>query len=105
MHTGGRCIACPCSVPLAGKPFVLLGIDGDDNRAQARKVADRERITWRLWWNGGPSGPITEQWSVDGWPTVYVLDSSRVIRYKPVTKELLDAAVDKLLAEMATTRP
>lgn len=59
---------------LKGKPFVLLGIDGDPDREQAKKVASRERMSWRSWWNGGPTGPITTLYNVEGWPTVYVLD-------------------------------
>lgn len=89
---------------LAGRRFVLLGIDGDEDREKARSVVDQERITWRSWWNGGPSGPITERWNIDSWPTVYVLDARGVIRYKQVIRERLDEAVDGLLKELESAK-
>jgi thiol-disulfide isomerase/thioredoxin len=90
---------------LEGKPFVLLGVDGDEDRGQAKRVVQRERMTWRSWWNGGPTGPITERWSVASWPTIYVLDAKGVIRYKDVREERLDEAVDTLLKEAEAARP
>ena len=48
-------------------------------------------------WSGGP---ISRAWGVRGWPTIYVVDEEGVIRYKNVRGERMDAAVDKLLAEM-----
>lgn len=86
---------------LEGEPFVLLGINGDDHPERVREVMREEGITWRSWWDGGPSGLITTQWNIRGWPTVYVLDDEGVIRYKQVRGERLDEAVDTLLAEMA----
>jgi thiol-disulfide isomerase/thioredoxin len=85
---------------LKGKPFVLLGIDGDLDRERAKQAVKRERITWRSWWNRGPTGPITEQYNVEGWPTVYVLDGKGVIRHRQLVGEKLDEAVDALLKEM-----
>ncbi len=88
---------------LEGKPFVLLGIDGDEDREKAREVMVKEEMNWPSWWdkrNG--DGPIATQWNVRGWPTTYVLDSKGVIRYKQVHREKLDKAVDTLLNEMET---
>ena len=90
---------------LAGKPFVLLGINGDDDRERAKRAVGEERITWSSWWNGGPTGPITELYSVEGWPTVYVLDARGVIRHKGVIEERLDEVVDALLKDMETAKP
>ena len=88
---------------LEGKPFALLGIDGDEDRKKAQVVTVKEEMSWPSWWdqrNG--DGPIATQWNVRGWPTSYVLDSKGVIRYKQVFKEELDRAVDTLLNEMET---
>jgi thiol-disulfide isomerase/thioredoxin len=90
---------------LKGKPFVLLGINGDNDREQAKRAVRQERITWRSWWNGGPTGPITAQYNVVGWPTIYVLDDHGVIRHKQVIEESLDEAADSLLKEMANAKP
>jgi thiol-disulfide isomerase/thioredoxin len=89
---------------LKGKPFVLLGIDGDMDREQAKKAVTRERMTWRSWWNGGPTGQITTEYNVEGWPTVYVLDENGVIRHKQLIEKSLDEAVDALLAKMENSK-
>jgi hypothetical protein len=94
---------------LEGQPFVLLGINADSNREELKKVLEKERITWRSWWNDGKrDGRIARRWNVRAWPTFYILDANGVIRYKNVegraSKELeasLDQMIDALLKEMA----
>ena len=85
---------------LKGRPFALLGVNGDENRDEARRAADREKINWNSWWGGGQAGSIVTAWNVSAWPTIYVLDAQGVIRYKNVRGKQLDEAVDSLLAEM-----
>jgi hypothetical protein len=87
---------------LENKPFALLGINSDSNRAELKQVMEKEKITWRSWWDGGSTGgPIASQWNVSGWPTIYVLDHKGVIRYRDVREKEMDKAVDTLLKEMA----
>jgi hypothetical protein len=86
---------------LADKPFALLGINSDSDRDEIKQVIDKEQITWRSWWNGGSTnGPISTEWNVSGWPTIYVLDHNGVIRYKNTREKDLDAAVDALIAAL-----
>ena len=87
---------------LADKPFALLGINSDINKEELKKVMEKEEITWRSFWNGpeGTNGPISKKWNVHGWPTIYVLDHTGVIRYVDVREKELDEAIDKLLAEI-----
>lgn len=88
---------------LEGEPFVLLGVNGDENRSRARHEMQANGITWRSWYDGGPDGTISTAWNVTGWPTVYVLDPEGVIRYKGHrSEEDLDLAIDTLLEEMET---
>jgi peroxiredoxin len=88
---------------LADKSFVLLGINSDENRAEAKKIVEQHQLTWRSWWDGGSTdGPIQTAYDVSHWPTIYVLDHKGVIRYIDVRDEKLDQAVDTLLAELAT---
>ena len=87
------------------KPFVLIGIDGDNDRERAKRAVKQERITWRSWWNGGPTGPITAQYNVEGWPAVFVLDEHGVIRFKQVVEKNLDEAVDALLKGISKAKP
>jgi hypothetical protein len=86
---------------LEGKPFAILGINSDTDRAALKKTLAEEHLTWRSWWDGGSTeGPIAKKWNVRAWPTIYVLDAKGVIRYKNVREKELDKAVDTLLAEL-----
>ena len=86
---------------LKDKPFVLLGINTGDQEATLRKLIKDGEITWPFWIDDtGKSGPITQQWSVEAFPTIYVLDAKGVIRFKDVRDEEMDKAVDSLFAEM-----
>ena len=88
---------------LEGKPFALIGINSDQNRQELKKVMEKEQITWRSFFDGGSTqGPIASKWNVMGWPTIYVIDSKGLIRYKNVRGEKMDTAVDTLLKETET---
>ena len=89
---------------LEGKPFVLLGVNGDDDREAVKTVMARERMTWRSWWNGGKSGSIVLKWGISSWPTVYILDTKGVIRYENVRFEMMDQAIDRLVQEADSGR-
>jgi hypothetical protein len=85
---------------LENKPFALLGINSDGNRQEVREKNEKEKITWRSWFDGSTRGPICRQYGVTGFPTILVLDGKGVIRYKGVRGEEMDKAVDTLLKEM-----
>jgi hypothetical protein len=88
---------------LEGKPFALIGINSDQNRQDLKKVMEKEQITWRSFFDGGNTqGPIASKWNVMSWPTIYVIDSKGLIRYKNVRGEKMDTAVDALLKETET---
>jgi hypothetical protein len=84
---------------MKGRPFVLLGVNGDDDLAKAKEVSAKEGITWRSFWNGGPHGPISLKWGVSGWPTVYLIDAHGIIRHDTMRGPTLDKAVEALVAE------
>jgi hypothetical protein len=90
---------------LEGKPFALIGVNSDTDRNALKTVLKEERITWRSFWNGGSTdGPISRQWKINGWPSLFVIDAKGVIRHKyvgsPGEKEL-NRVVDDLLKEAA----
>jgi hypothetical protein len=90
---------------LEGKPFALIGVNSDTNRQELKLVLKKEKITWRSFWNGGSTGgPISRQWQVTSWPSIWVIDAKGVIRYRNVRGPGMDAAVDELLAEMEKER-
>jgi serine/threonine-protein kinase len=82
---------------LKGRPFALVGVNCDEDRAETRRVCQKEKLTWRSWWDR--SDRIRGQWQVNSYPTIYVLDHKGVIRYTNVRGPELDAAVDQLLNE------
>jgi len=90
-----------------GKPFAIVGVNCDDEKPAATRAVEREKLPWPSWWDGGEAGGrIAEQWQVDAFPTLYLIDPTGVIRYKwqgkPETEEVQDA-IDTLLAEAGKT--
>lgn len=86
---------------LEGKPFALIGVNSDKVREELKQVLVDKKLTWRSFWNGGgTNGPISRQWKVSGWPSIWVIDANGVIRNRNVRGERMDHAVDALLAEM-----
>ena len=71
---------------LADKPFALIGVNSDKDLDKLKPRLEEENITWRSFWNGpdGTQGNIAERWNVQSWPTIYVLDTEGVIRFKNV---------------------
>ncbi len=87
---------------LADKPFVLLGVNSDEDREALKETLVKSRITWRSWWdNGRVDGPIQTTWQVLQRPTIHLLDHKGVIRYHNIQPEELDAAIDGLLDELS----
>jgi peroxiredoxin len=82
------------------KPFALVGINSDGDRAVLQKIMKENGITWRSAVDGDTRGPIATRWNVHGWPTIYVLDAKGVIRYRDLRDKSLEEAVEKLLKEM-----
>jgi thiol-disulfide isomerase/thioredoxin len=109
---GTWCGPCQAMLPhekalverLQGQPFALLSVNADDDRDQLKQFLARKHITWRQWCDGGPGGPIAQQYQVKSWPTVYVLDGNGVVRYRDVRGPDLERAVDALLREQQTAR-
>jgi hypothetical protein len=87
---------------LADKPFALIGVNSDSDKAELKKAMEKENITWRSFWDVNTSGPISTRWAVEGWPTLYVIDAKGVIRHKhlgnPGDKKL-DDEIEELLKE------
>ena len=87
---------------LAGLPFSLIGVNGDDDRDELKKVVREKNLSWRSFWNGpeGPHGPISTRWNVESWPVIYILDAKGVIRYKNIRGAEMDRAIETLLREL-----
>ena len=82
------------------RPFAMLGVNTDADRAVARKVMEAQGVTWPNWHDGEPgAGPIAKLYHVRGYPTVYVLDAEGKIRSKSAHGDSLVQLVEKLVAE------
>jgi hypothetical protein len=94
---------------MKGRPLVLIGVNGDEDRSAAKRVATEEGINWRSFWDGGGSTGIAAKWSVHAWPTVYLVDANGVVRDGGPrvgrSRSTLDKAVEDLVAEAEAKRP
>jgi hypothetical protein len=75
-------------------------VNTDEDERTLRKSIEIDEITWRCWHDGGTDGPITSRWSIDGFPTVYVLDAQGIIRHKNAKDGELEEAAETLLREL-----
>ena len=86
---------------MESKPFVLLGVNSDQNKESLKKTIEDEKMTWRSWFDGpGTQGPIATKFNVQGWPTLYVIDHKGIIRHKWVGSpgdKVLDESLNKLV--------
>jgi thiol-disulfide isomerase/thioredoxin len=105
------CPPCRAMIPheremverLKGKPFVLVSVNCDADKKTLTSFLAKESMPWTHWWNGAEGG-IVEEWDVQGFPTIYVLDAKGVIRSKDVRDAELEKAVNELLKEMETKK-
>jgi hypothetical protein len=87
---------------LNGKPFVLIGVNGDGDPTKIEKDLKDNQITWRSFQNQRKeSTEIAKEWNLKGWPTLYLIDHKGVIKKKWLggpKGELLDQEIEKLVA-------
>lgn len=106
---GAWCPPCVAALPgerkfldsMKGKPFELVGVNTDAEKANGIKIAKKQGVTWRSFWDKDQEGPICTAYAVSSFPTVYVIDKKGIIRHRniPPDEEFLKACVTPLLAE------
>jgi thiol-disulfide isomerase/thioredoxin len=84
---------------LKDKPFALISISADQKKETLKEFLSKEKMPWTHWWNGSQGGVI-EDWTVEYFPTIYVIDAKGVIRHKDLRDQKLEQAVDELLNEV-----
>jgi thiol-disulfide isomerase/thioredoxin len=88
------------------RPFVLIGVNGDQTREAGAAAALKFELPWRSFWNDESRPmPITNAYRLEGWPTSFIIDANGIVRdrlqgYDP---EGVAAAIEKIVAE--TERP
>lgn len=87
---------------MQGKPFALVGVNSDPALATARQAVATNQLNWRSFQNVVEgSGKISDQWQVDGWPTLVVLDQDMKIRYRGHSGEEAVKLARDLVAALA----
>jgi thiol-disulfide isomerase/thioredoxin len=81
------------------KPFVLIGVNGDETNEAAEKAAATARITWLSVRDGGPIGPISQAWNVHGWPTFYLIDHRGMIVNKIGLSDADERLIDRTVKQ------
>lgn len=84
---------------MEGKPFVFVSISADAKKETLTDFIKKTPMPWTHWYNGATGG-IIEDWEVEYFPTIYVLDAKGIIRYKDVREKAMDEAVEKLVKEV-----
>lgn len=89
---------------LENAPFALIGVNSDKSKDLIKKKNEAQQITWRSFWNGanGTAGPISKDFRVQGWPTLYLIDHEGIIRERWLGSPggaAMDKAIDALLAK------
>jgi hypothetical protein len=88
---------------MENKPFALIGVNSDGSKEELKQVIEKEKMTWRSFFDGGGTqGPISGQWSIEGWPTLFAIDHKGVIRQKWLGSppgETLDKELEALIIE------
>ncbi len=84
---------------LKNKPFALVSISADEKKETLKDFLSKEKMPWTHWWNGAQGG-VVEDWNVEYFPTIYVIDAKGIIRHKDLRENKLEEAVNVLLKEV-----
>ena len=86
---------------LKDAPFALIGVNSDKIERAKQAVAKND-LNWRSFRDMSPGNdrPISEDWEVEGWPTLVVLDADMRIHYRGHDGDAAEHAVRELLATM-----
>jgi thiol-disulfide isomerase/thioredoxin len=86
------------------RPFQLYGINGGDERDVAKRTAAERQMNWPSFYGARNRGGLAAVWNVDAWPTVYVIGSDGVIRYKGHGDDM-EVAVEVAIAQAEGSVP
>jgi thiol-disulfide isomerase/thioredoxin len=109
---GAWCGPCMAMVPhekelyekMQGKPFSIVSVNCRDKKEKAQDTRKAKEMAWTCWWDGdGSDGFIRATYNVPHYPYILLIDSKGVIRHiyeNRLGPKSLDAAIEKLMAEM-----
>lgn len=83
------------------KPFALIGVNSDPVD-RAKKAIEENKLNWRSFQNQekGRKAKISDDWAVQGWPTIVVLDAEFVVHYRGHDGHAATEAARKLVEKL-----
>ena len=69
---------------MKNRPFALIGVNSDQDLEEIRKIVKDKKLNWRSFQNQpkGAKRAISDDWAVQGWPTLVVIDADMKIVYR-----------------------
>jgi thiol-disulfide isomerase/thioredoxin len=80
------------------KPFVFVSISVDDEKETLTNFMEKTPMPWAHWWDGKKA--VSQQWDVEGYPTLYVIDHKGVIRFKTLGYDPKSGKLDTTVEEL-----
>jgi len=80
---------------LKDKPFQLISISADEDKADLEKFLEKEKMPW-MHYHVGTEG-LVQDWNIRFFPTIFVIDQKGVIRGKNIREKELESKVEALL--------
>ncbi len=87
---------------MQGRPFELISVSGDAEKADLVRFLGKESMPWTHWWKGGGSDPLFDKYRASSFPTVFLIDHTGTIRARwktPPEPADLDKLVDTLVKD------
>jgi RNA polymerase sigma factor (sigma-70 family) len=86
---------------MEGKPFVLVGVNSDNEADVLKEALKTHQINWRSFRDRrAGKAAISDDWKILGYPTLFLIDHQGVIRHRWIgapPAEELNRAVDRLV--------
>ena len=87
----------------SGRPFSIVALSGDDDVETVKQHLATHSLPWTHWFNG-PEGGVLDDWNVQAFPMVYVIDAAGVIRHRNIHGDELNKAVEALVKEAEASK-
>lgn len=86
---------------MEGRPFALVGVNSDDSVETANEAVKKNELNWRSFQNERKDAPaIADDWKIEGWPTIVVMNSKGIIKYRGHDGEMATEIAAKLVAKL-----
>lgn len=102
------CPPCVASIPhekrmvdkFAGKPFVLLGISKDRDKADLTNFLTRDPLPWKNLYDGAED--LDQVWEVEAFPTFVLIDEKGIVRgrWEGARLDAIEKRVEELLKKV-----